>query len=62
MTDQPAGATKPPATVPVSASELARLVLVYLGELPPGDEDLAGEDQREQLAAAARHVRAFFRQ
>lgn len=48
----------------VSASELARLVLVYLGELPRGDEDLAEnpDAQREQLATAARHVRAFFRQ
>ena len=51
-----------PRQVTVSAGELARLVLVYLGEQPAAEEDLTGEEQREQLAAAARHVRAFFRQ
>jgi hypothetical protein len=48
--------------VTTSAGELARLVLVYLGELPAAEEDLAGQEQRDQLAAAARHVRSFFRQ
>lgn len=51
-----------PRTVTTSAGELARLVLVYLGELPAAEEDLAGQEQRDQLAAAARHVRSFFRQ
>ena len=54
--------TVKPTTVTTSAGELARLVLVYLGELPAGEDDLLGEEQREHLAAAARHVRAFFRQ
>ena len=54
--------TTKPRSVTTSAGELARLVLVYLGELPAGEEDLVGEEQREHLAAAARHVRAFFRQ
>jgi len=37
-------------------------VLVYLGEEPLAEHDLAGDDQRQQLAAAACYVARFFRQ